>query len=239
MSNARLVPDAQAVITPGEAVAGMILKGLGFANRPLSLTPQFFASTPLDWLWRAGVSADMCHRLTLGRTLDEAYTDGCDLLFQERALEVWAHDGIDLRCHHLDPTSFALRGASVPARDEPAMSITQGYSREHRPDVQQAVLELIVSQEGGVPFLSQSWDGHTSDTQMFQERAQALMTAFKHAPRPRELIADSQLDHDDQAANLAHLGCITRRPNTLGSVSQVIRHALTGDTWHPLAEKTR
>lgn len=38
MINARLVPDRQEDITPGEAVAGMILNGLGFANRPLSLT---------------------------------------------------------------------------------------------------------------------------------------------------------------------------------------------------------
>ena len=43
MIDARLGPDAQEEITPGEAVAGMILNGLGFANRPLSLTPQFFA----------------------------------------------------------------------------------------------------------------------------------------------------------------------------------------------------
>ncbi len=32
----RLVPETQAMITPGEAGAGMILKGLGLANRPLS-----------------------------------------------------------------------------------------------------------------------------------------------------------------------------------------------------------
>ena len=35
MIDARLVPDEQEEITPGEAVAGMILNGLGFANRPL------------------------------------------------------------------------------------------------------------------------------------------------------------------------------------------------------------
>lgn len=29
MINARLVPDAQEVLTPGEAIAGMILNGLG------------------------------------------------------------------------------------------------------------------------------------------------------------------------------------------------------------------
>ena len=36
MIDARLGADAQEDITPGEAVAGMILNGLGFANRPLS-----------------------------------------------------------------------------------------------------------------------------------------------------------------------------------------------------------
>ena len=32
--NARLVPDAHDVLTPGEAVAGMMLNGVGFAHRP-------------------------------------------------------------------------------------------------------------------------------------------------------------------------------------------------------------
>ncbi len=41
MIDARLVPNPQEEITPGEAVAGMLLNGLGFSNRPLSLTPQF------------------------------------------------------------------------------------------------------------------------------------------------------------------------------------------------------
>ena len=74
MIDTRLVPDQQEMITPGEAVAGMILNGLGFANRPLSLTPQFFANTPLDLLCRKGIYAEMFNRFTLGRTLDEAYT---------------------------------------------------------------------------------------------------------------------------------------------------------------------
>src|SRR5262249_32589210 len=55
MLDKRLVPNEQEVITPGEAVAGMILNGLGFAHRPLSLTPQFFANKPLDLLFRKGI----------------------------------------------------------------------------------------------------------------------------------------------------------------------------------------
>lgn len=37
MIDTRLVPDAQERLTPGEAVAGMILNGLGFGSRTCPL----------------------------------------------------------------------------------------------------------------------------------------------------------------------------------------------------------
>src|SRR5918912_418803 len=200
MIDARLLPDEQEVITPGEAVAGMILNGLGFANRPLSLTPQFFANKPLDLLFREGIRAEMFNRFKLGRTLEEVYAYGCDLLFQELALAVCAQEGIDLRFNHLDTTSFALSGDYVPDSDEQAITITHGYSKDHRPDLKQAVLELMVSQDGGVPLVSKSWDGNTSDTQIFKEPAEALMAAFARSPTPRYLIADAKLYTEDTAA---------------------------------------
>jgi transposase len=239
MIDRRLVPDEQEVITPGEAVAGMILNGLGFANRPLSLTPQFFANKPLDLLCREGIAAEMFNRFKLGRTLDEAYAYGCNQLFEELALAVCTHEGIDLRFNHLDTTSFCLTGAYIPDREEHAICITHGYSKDHRPDLKQAVLELMVSQDGGIPFVSKSWDGNTSDTRVFQERAEALMSAFKSAPSPRYLVADAKLYCEDHAAHLAQLGFITRIPATLKVVSQVIRQALQWDTWQPVDLKTR
>jgi transposase len=239
MIDARLVPDKQEGLTPGEAIAGMILNGLGFANRPLSLTPQFFANTPLGLLFREGVHAELFNRFKLGRTLDEVYTYGCDLLYSEIALAVCAHEGIDLRFNHLDTTSFSLTGEYVPDTDEQAIVITHGYSKDHRPDLKQAVLELMVSQDGGVPFVSQSWDGNTSDTKIFQERAQVLMATFKTTSSPRYLVADSKLYNEDNAANLHSLGFITRIPNTLKLVSQVITDALRGDTWHRVNDTTR
>jgi len=239
MIDARLVPDEQEAITPGEAVAGMILNGLGFANRPLSLTPQFFANTPLDLLFRAGVEAELFHRCKLGRTLDEVYAYGCDLLLSELALAVCVQEGIDQRFNHLDTTSFSLSGAYVPDSDEQAITITHGYSKDHRPDLKQAVLELMVSQDGGVPCVSKSWDGNTSDTQIFQERAAALLATFRHSPQPRYLVADCKLYKEDHAANLQALGFITRIPHTLKLVSQVITQALRGDTWQHLHDTTR
>lgn len=239
MIDARLVPNPQEDITPGEAVAGMILNGLGFSNRPLSLTPQFFANKPLDLLLREGLRAEMFNRFKLGRTLTEVHAYGCDLLFSELALAVCLQEGIDLRFNHLDTTSFALTGDYVPEADDQAITITHGYSKDHRPDLKQAVLELLVSQDGGVPFVSKSWDGNVSDTQIFQERAEALLATFQRSPTPRYLVADAKLYNEDNAANLRQLGFITRIPNTLKLVSQVITQALTWDMWRCLDATTR
>ena len=71
MIDARLLVHDQEEITAGEAVAGMILNGLGFSDRPLTLPPQFFAHKPLDLLLHDGVRSEMFNRFKLGRTLDE------------------------------------------------------------------------------------------------------------------------------------------------------------------------
>ena len=222
-----------------EAMAGMMLNGLGFAHRPLSLTPQFFASQPLELLFHDGIRAELFTRFKLGRTLDEADAYGCDLLFHELALCVCARDGSDLRFNHLDTTSCSLTGEYVPDSDEQAITITHGYSRDHRPDLKPAVLARMVSQDGGIPFVRQSWDGNTSDIEMFQARTQALLAAFQQAPHPRYLIADSKLYHEANAPHLRHLGCITRLPHTIGSVSEAVTQALAWESWTRLDEETR
>jgi transposase len=237
--DAHLKPNEQEEITPGEATAGMILNGLGFANRPLSLTPQFFANKPLDLLFRPGVEAEMFNRFKLGRTLDEINTYGGDLLFSELALAVCQQEAIDQRFNHLDTTSFSLTGDYAPESDQQAITITHGYSKDHRPDLQQAVLELMVSQDGGVPLVSKNWDGNASDSQIFQDRAQALLATFKQSPTPRYLIADSKLYSEENATQLAKLGFITRIPGTLKLVSQVIGQALREDPWQAVDDTTR
>jgi transposase len=239
MIDARLVPNEQEAITPGTAVAGMILNGLGFSNRPLSLTPQFFANKPLDLLFHEGIHAERFNRFQLGRTLDEAYDYGCDLWLSELALGVCSQEGLDRRFHHLDTTSFSLTGEYIPDSDEQAITITHGYSKDHRPDLTQAVLELLVSQDGGVPFVSKSWDGNASDTKIFQERAEALIATFQHAPTPRYLVADAKLYNEENATRLNQLGFLTRMPGMLKLVSHVITQALQEDTWQRLDDTTR
>jgi len=231
MIDDRIVPDDREEISTGEAVVGMILNGLGFSNRPISLTPQFFEGKPLDVLFREGVLSGHFNRFKLGRSLDKVYRYGCDLLFSEIAVSACVQEGIDVRFNSLDTTTFSLTGEYVPETDEQAIRITRGHSKDHRPDLKQAVLEVMVAQDGGVPFLSQSWDGNASDTEVFKERSAALIAQFEASETPRYLIADSKLYTKENAVNLARLLFMTRIPETLKVAQQVIDQAWAFDQW--------
>jgi hypothetical protein len=227
------------VLTPGEAVAAMMLKGLGFANRPLSLTPQLCAHTPLALLLREGIEAERCNRCQRGRTLDDAAAYGGDLVWEALALALCAHAGMERRFHPLDTTSVSRTGADVPDRDEPALHLTHGSSTDHRPALKQAVWARMVSHDGGLPLVRKSWDGHTADTQGCQARAEALRRAFQDTPRPRSLVAEATLSCEDQATPLAQRGFLPRLPATLTVVSQLMSQALPWDPWQPCAHTTR
>jgi len=239
MIDARIVPDDQEDITTGEAVAGMILNGLGFSDRPLSLTPQCFANKPGALLFRDGVSAEHCNRFKLGRSLDKVHSYGCDVLCSEVALAVCKQEGSALRFNSLDTTSFALTGAYVPETDTQAMAITHGYAKDHRPDVKPVVWALMVSQDGGVPFLSQSWDGNASDTVVFKERCEALIAPCEASETPRYVSADAKLSTEAHAPNLARLPFMTRIPETLKVTQQVIEQAWAWGAWQPLDATVR
>ena len=102
----------QSEISHGEAIAGMILNGLGFTNRPLYLTPQFFENKPLDLLFRPGVRAEHFNRFKLGRTLDTAY--GSEVLFEKLAASVCQQEQVNCSFGCEDTTSFSLTGEYLP-----------------------------------------------------------------------------------------------------------------------------
>jgi len=83
--------------------------------------------------------------------------------------------------------------------------VTHGHSKDHRPDLKQAVLELMVSQDGGVPFVRKSWDGNALDNEVFKARSKALRKEFEASEGPRYLIADAKLYTESNAPTLARL----------------------------------
>ena len=66
MIDERIPTSPQETITTGEAVAGMILNGLGFTSEPLYLSPEFFSDKPLSNLFDRNDN-----KLENGRTLSD------------------------------------------------------------------------------------------------------------------------------------------------------------------------
>jgi len=239
--DARLQKDKNGLeeISPGEAIKGMILNGLGFVSKPLSLTPRFFQNKPLELLFRNGVSADDFNRFKLGRTLDHVFEYGTDKLFSELSFDVCLKEGVEQRFNSEDTTTFSVTGDSYPDTDEHAVSVTHGYSKDHRPDLKQIVHELMVSQDGGVPLQMKTWSGNESDTVIFRERTQALVEQFGQSELARYLIADSKLYDSGNAPHLSQLRFITRIPSTLKQEREVISEALMSDDWQRIDDDHR
>jgi hypothetical protein len=235
----RLMPDEQERSTPGDAGAGMILHGLGFAHRPFALTPQLFAHTPRALLWRPGIEAERCNRGPLGRPLADASASGCDRLWQALARARCAHEGSERRFQQRDTTRGALTGTSVPASAAHTMRLTPGSSQEHRPDLQPAVVAHRVSPAGGVPWVRTRGAGNASDTQGCQPRAEAWIRAGTDTPTPRALVAAAQRSWADKAVHRAPRGCLPRMPATLPGVAQVMGQALPWETGPTCEDHTR
>ncbi len=234
-----LPQDDKQEITPGEAVKGMIMNGLGFSNRPLSLTPQFFTNLPMEHLFRPGVKASHFNRHKLGRTLDQCSEFGCESLFSRLSLQACQIEHVDTQFHSLDSTSYSLSGEyKVDDEQEDAVpiKIKHGYSKDHRPDLKQVVQEMIVSQDGGVPLVSKNWDGNASDNKIFRERVSALIDAFKTSKTPQFCVADSKLYHKENADFLAQIRFITLIPSTIKLEKESILNALLRDDWTSIDE---
>ena len=169
-------------LTAGEAVKAMVLNGLGFINQALYLVPRFFQNKPTDRLMSPRVAPDQRNDDALGRALDTLYADGVTELYRLLAATAAERLGLTPRVAHLESTSFHVDGRDN-RDEEPAeqvMHITRGYSRDHRPDLNQVMLELIVEHQAGIPLLMQPLSGNSSDVQEFGQVIRTHHRAVAH-----------------------------------------------------------
>jgi len=231
--------DSREKITTGEAVKGMILTGLGFCNSVLSFTPSFFKDRPLEILFREGVEFEYFNRFKLGRSLEELYENDCSLLFQKISSSVVLQENIGCRFNNLDTTSFNVTGEYLPEEDSEAILLKHGYSKDHRPDLKQIVQEMIVSSDGGIPLVFQLWDGNKSDNEIFKFRAEKLVDAFSSSDEDRYLVADCKLYFEKNSEFLNKISYITRAPESIKRVKQVLSECLSSSNWTDFNESNR
>ncbi|HWZ19779.1 MAG TPA: DUF4277 domain-containing protein [Ktedonobacteraceae bacterium] len=128
-------PDTHRQVSVGTATVAMILNGLGESLRRLYLVPQYFEHKPLEHVLGAKIKAEDLNDDCLGRTLDWLYDHDVTRLFAGIARTAQEKLSITPRLVHVDTSSFAVSGAyEAQPEAEVAISITYGYSRDHRAD---------------------------------------------------------------------------------------------------------
>jgi transposase len=216
-------------LTVGEAVKAMVLNGLGFVNQALYLVPQFFHNKPTHPLFSRPISADQLNDDALGRALDTLYAHGVTELYSLIAIHAAERLGLVPRFAHLDSTSFHVDGTynSDQEPDEKVVHITRGYSRDHRPDLNQVMLELIVEHQAGIPILMKPLNGNSSDVQDFGEIVRTHVSQLQTTYGLTYLVADSALYREDNLNKLAQtpMKWITRVPATLREAQAALAQA--------------
>jgi transposase len=91
-------------ISIGQRIKGLVLNGLGFSNRPLSLVLQFFEGICLERLIGEGIESVDFNRHKLSRCLDRVWDYGCESLFGEVAIYCARQSGIDTKTVRWTPS---------------------------------------------------------------------------------------------------------------------------------------
>lgn len=201
--NEQLGENSSEIVSSGLIIKAIILNGLGFLSRPLYLFPQFFSDKAIEHLLGKEIFPKYLNDDKIGRVIDKYYEYGISELFLLIALAVAKKHQIDLKYSHLDSTSFSVHGEynrllpgltiSNQKSDiiqEIPIKITHGYSRDHRPDLKQFMLNMIVSGDGDVPIFIETGSGNQSNKKIFGELAKKYKKQLKFETT---IVADSAL----------------------------------------------
>ena len=163
-------------VSLGLLIKALILNGLGFTQRTMYMVSSFFSDKPIELLLGEGVEASQLNDTVLGPCLDAIHAFGCTGLYANLTPQICDKLGLQPKFAHRDSTDFHVDGvynsreATVKPNEEGhVIRLTQGYSRDHRPDLNQVVLNLIVEHQAGIPLHMAGLDGNTSDKTAFTD----------------------------------------------------------------------
>ncbi len=235
-------------VSPGQVVKAMILNGLGFVSSPLYMFPEFFKDKPCEHLIGEGVKAEYLNDDKLGRVMDKLFIKGLTEIFLAITINVIQQFNISLKSSHLDSTSLHLHGeynTSLPnviihnnssedgqIKSPQAIEITYGYSRDHRPDLKQFIIDLVSSSDGDIPIFLKSASGNQSDSSSFAN----IFLEYKEQMQKGEIknednlmVADAALYNAKNIKSLFGTKWLCRVPMTIGLAKELVSTLLSPD----------
>jgi transposase len=195
----------------GQLFVAMIINGLGFTGRTLHMYSEYFSDKPNDRLISPDIEAEDINDDALGRCLDALYEYGVSSLYQDIGEKVVQHLGLACHSTHLDSTSFHYDGVEKLCPDDDDIEhieIPRGDSRDHRPELNQVVLNLICENQSGIPVYMKPASGNINDMEGFKEIVKSHIKSLKAAQTSRYLVADAAVS--GISGNRLYVGIVTR-----------------------------
>lgn len=217
--NQRLGIDPREKVSTGVIVKAMLVNGLGFVSAPLYLFGKFFQGKATEQLLGEGVKPEHLNDDRLGNVLDEVYTAGLSELFLEISLAAANKFGVKRETAHLDSTSFHVDGEYASSSEPGVIEITHGYSRDHRPDLKQFMMNLICVGDGDIPVLMEIASGNQSDKARF---ARLFQDFSKQWTFDGLCGADGALYSADNITAMTGLKWLTRVPLSLNAAAALV-----------------
>ena len=232
--------DPRRIVEPKHAILAMILNGLGFSQRTLYMVPRFFENKPIDRLIGPGITAKNLDDHALGEALDEIYAYGTTEFFATLAVQIGLENNFFGKTAHLDTTSISVYGDYAGQDPESsAISITHGFSKDHRQDLKQMMCALCTTGAGDFPFWFEAQSGNSSDKKTFPEiieRARAFLANMRDCP-DLLWISDSALYTKNGLLSKTGIQWTSRVPETIKEAKDIIRMHDASISWSSNGER--
>lgn len=232
------VQNKERDLSIGTICKALIINGLGFVQRTLYMVPSFFEDKPIELLLGKGIRAEQLNDTSLGRALDEIHKFGCTELYAGLVPQICKNLGLEGGPVHMDSSDFHVDGVYNSRQEEVqdgVIHLRQGYSRDHRPDLNQVVLNLIVDNKAGIPLHMAGLDGNMSDKVAFQDTIEEHIRQLQSVTKLSHLVMDSAGYTEKSITSCGDtLLWVSRVPETLKVSKAAIAASYTN--WQKLSE---
>jgi transposase len=148
-------------VEPGIIVLGTVLDTLS-GRSPLYHLEKAFEDYDRELLFGQDIPPGYFNDDNVGRVLDALFAVGTQKIFSALSVSVLQSFSLSTKHVHFDTTSVNVFVDYRNADDDAPFKITNGYSKDKRPDLKQFVLSLLCV-GGNVPIVGKIEDGNASD----------------------------------------------------------------------------
>jgi transposase len=202
------------MVSVSQAGKALVLNGLGFVNQRLI----------------GGICPEHLNDDVTGRALERLYEHDVTRVYAQVASQAVRRLGLTPRFGHLDTRGFHVDGQyhSETPPEAGVIHITQGYSRDHRPDLKQVVLELIAENAAGISLWMEPLSGNSDDKTSLRATVKAHLGQLSTDEGLEYGVADNALCTAETLRELEGIVRITRMAETLSAAREAIQAAAPG-----------